>query len=359
MTANAAEGVKQRSPYLDLLRIMAVALVIVNHTNSRVFRACTPAQATWFVSVLWYYISKIAVPLFVMVSGACLLPKVDGYRKVGWRALRVLLTLLVFSYGYYLFDAWVYYGLWPRAVDFASFFSLVWTQQITNSYWYLYFYLGMMIMLPLMQRMAKSMNKRDLCYLIGLAFGLDALWPLLVHYVPALALPSYFQTPMLTAYVGLFFAGHMVHQHFKSSKKSAWLCALVLVASVGTSVLLTYAEFNRVAVGENYLFMDDRMQPSILTLLAAVAAMGLCKQLMERRHSEKASRALAQLGGCAFGVYLVQDFVIAQSKTRLFMPLCGIMPSFAAALVWEAFVLAAALLMAWVLRKIPGLRKLL
>mgnify|MGYP002561809920 CR=1 FL=1 len=76
MTAvDSANKAKARAAFLDFLRILAAFLVIVNHTNSYVFKTLTPVDSQWHWSILWYYVSKTAVPLFIMISGACLLGK--------------------------------------------------------------------------------------------------------------------------------------------------------------------------------------------------------------------------------------------------------------------------------------------
>lgn len=69
-----------RKVYLDFLRILACFLVIVNHTNSDIFLNSS-IGITWFVSITYFFICKIAVPLFVMISGAVLLGKKDSYKK--------------------------------------------------------------------------------------------------------------------------------------------------------------------------------------------------------------------------------------------------------------------------------------
>ena len=73
--------VKSREAFLDVLRIIACFFVIVNHTNSDIFKSATPASLTWFVSLTYFFISKIAVPIFFMISGYLLLNKADGYKK--------------------------------------------------------------------------------------------------------------------------------------------------------------------------------------------------------------------------------------------------------------------------------------
>lgn len=349
-----AAGARPRHAYLDALRIAAAFLVIVNHTNSHVFQAEIPGAAAWWLSILWYYLSKLAVPLFVMISGACLLNREDSYRKAGWRFLRVLLALLLFSYLYFLYDAWVGYGLWPRAVDIGAFASLVWQMGILDDFWYLYLYLGLMLMLPLLQRLAAAMRGRDLGYLVGASFALSALWPLVTHYAPGLALPKYFDAPLFAVYIGLFFAGHWVHTRVTASRRTALASAAVLVATLALSAVLTYAES---FTAERYWFMDERTAPMLPTVIGAVSAMALAKSLFAERQPR--GKALAELGGCAFGVYLWQGFLIRESQHRLFEPLCAAMPPLCAVLVWELLIFALALALAWLMRRAPLVKRIL
>ena len=92
---NATGETKGRVAFLDFLRILAAFFVIVNHTNSGVFLERTPAELQWHLSLLWYYTSKTAVPIFMMISGACLLGKRDSYGKIGRRILRTVLALVL------------------------------------------------------------------------------------------------------------------------------------------------------------------------------------------------------------------------------------------------------------------------
>ncbi|MDD3336003.1 MAG: acyltransferase [Eubacteriales bacterium] len=348
----------KRAPYLDFLRIAAAFLVIVTHTNSLVFKALTPANGTWHLSVLWYYISKPAVPLFVMVSGACLLNKIDSYPKIARRFGRVLLAALAASYAYFLYDAWVYYGLWPRMADFGAFLAKVWQGEITDGFWYLAFYLGLMLTLPFWQRMAAQMQRTDYRYLMIVTFGVGAVWPLLAHYIPDAKLPEYFDLPMLSVYVGLLFAGQYIHRYGKADGKTAALSATVLVGCMALCLWLTRLEFDRMDGLGAYWFMDDRAHPALLVALAAMALMSLAKVCL-RRVGSRSAKVWQTLGGCAFAIYLMQDLAIAQTKQRLFLPLCDRLPSLAAALIWEIAVFALCLALAYGLKKIPCLRKLL
>jgi len=349
----------KRYVYLDFIRILAAFLVIVNHTNSLVFEKLSPSDPTWWFSIVWYYLSKIAVPLFIIVSGACLLPRQDTYKRAFGRFLRVLIVLVLFSYAYYLVNLWETYWTWKKALDIPGFLISIWGKRITDSFWYLYFYLGLMVMLPILQRLASAMKKRDFIYFLIISFGVFGLWPLLTHYLPAFAFPKYFDVPVFAVSIGLFFAGYYVHAFVGYASKA--LCLLGIAVMVAASVWLTYLEVGHVAAGEKYWFMDERTAPSIFVILSSIATMLLFREAFSRNEarSEIAVRRWAMVGGCSFGIYLLQDLVIAETRYRFFAPMSGAVNPFLAAVIWEIGVFFIAFLIAWMFKHIPLVRKLL
>lgn len=348
---------KKREVWLDVLRILAAFLVIVNHTNSDVFQSVTPENGTWWLSIVWYALCKVAVPMFVMVSGACLLGREDSYGKCLRRFGRMMIALLAFSYLYFLHDAWVYYGLWPRMLRLDVFLQKVWTMQIADSFWYLYYYAGLMLALPLLQRLSCAMSDRDAWYLIGLSLGLGAGWPLLAHFVPSFTLPVYFDVPVISTTVGLFFAGWQLRKCEKPMHTMPWLMGLI--ASVLLSTVLLHTEFVRTeGAGKYWAFMDDRMQSSLLVVTGTISFFLLIRCLFDRPLSERAQRVWTELGGCAFGIYLLQQWIIEQTEFRLFMPLCNVMPAFPAVVLWEVAVFGISVAAAAAMRRIPGLKKI-
>lgn len=364
--ATVPKTTSPRAFYLDALRALAAFLVITNHTNSALFKASNPSDFTWWFSMIWYYVSKIAVPLFVMISGALLLPRRDSYARAAGRALRVLGALLLFSYFYYLWDLWQFYWTWEQALNLPAFLDSIWQKPITDSFWYLYFYLGLMVMLPLLQRLAVAMDKKDLRYLLGCSFLFGALWPLLTHYVPGLTLPEYFQLPLFSVFLGLFFAGHYLHSYARPSRGMGWLCLGLILASVALSLALTRLEFARLGGAGKYWFMDERTAPSITVIACAMAVMllprcwaGERQSLREGSRRAFGVRLLSALGACSFGVYLLQDWVIAETKGRVFEPLLGVMHPIPVVLLWELTVFSLAAVATWLLRLVPGMKKLL
>lgn len=344
----------------DALRAVAAFLVIVNHTNSQLFQSATPLEFTWWFSMAWYYFSKIAVPLFVLISGALLLGRQDSYARNTWRIARMLLVLVLFSYGYYLWDLWMTHFTWVKAFDFAAFFASIWKQRITDSFWYLYFYIGLLVMLPLLQRLAMGMGKKDCRYLIGWSLGVNAAWPLLAHYAPGLALPPYFDVPLFAIFIGLFFTGHYLARYAQPSRGKGWWCLLAIVGSVALCVALTRMEYARLGGAGKYWFMDERTAPALPVIICAMGMMFLprCWPGKEEPLSA-AGKLVATLGGCAFGIYLLQDWIIVETKHRVWEPLMGSMHPIGAVLLWEVLVFGLAAILAWLLRLIPGMKKVL
>lgn len=347
---------KPRYAYLDFIRIAAVFLVIVNHTNSDVFEAAVPADITWWASIVWYYFSKIGVPLFVMISGACLLPKVDTYKSAFKRFARIGIVLVLFSYPYFLADVLQSYGGVKDALNFPGFIKSIWQAPITDSFWYLYFYLGLMLMLPWLQRLVNTMEKRDLKYFILLSLLFGAVWPLITHYVPKLSLSGYFDMPLFAIYLGIFFLGHYIHTYMDMLNKPIGIA--VIVVSLAASTLLTYGEYLTVNGVGKYWFMDERTAPSIFIVLCAAAVMLLVKGVLQTP-SEQTKHRLQTLGGCAFGIYLIQDYLIERTRYTVFTLLSQTINPLVVALGWEIAVFAAALLVIWLARKIPGVKKLI
>ena len=147
---------ENRKHFLDLLRIIACFLVIVNHTNSTIFMHSSPNSIRWYVSLAFFFVSKIAVPVFFMISGYLLLNKVEDWKKTFSRVLRIIVVLLVCAVIYAIYN-----GLFiSENGTFKSIVEdilLVYKKSPTNALWYLYAYIGILLMLPFLQKRWESL----------------------------------------------------------------------------------------------------------------------------------------------------------------------------------------------------------
>lgn len=70
----------RRKVYIEFMRIAACFLVIVNHTVNQIVCAF-PVSHTWFCATTYFFVSKIAVPLFLFIMGGLMLNKEDSPKK--------------------------------------------------------------------------------------------------------------------------------------------------------------------------------------------------------------------------------------------------------------------------------------
>ena len=150
---------EKRKTYLDWLRVIAIALVIYNHLPAFALR-----ESGKFGFVLPAVLVPVNVPLFFMISGALLLGKDESTKTlINKRVMRMVVVIPVALVGLYLLRSLHETVLHGTSFHFSlkecvyGIFSGGLAPLDSGSYWYLYAYLGYMIMLPFLRGAAKHM----------------------------------------------------------------------------------------------------------------------------------------------------------------------------------------------------------
>lgn len=151
-----------RKTYLDALRIIAVFLVIFNHLNGYLMYQISSGWKVWFYMFLTM-ITRVNVPLFLMISGSLLLGKEEPISVIlKKKFIRMFSVLLIFSTLLYAVAA-------QENFSISVWFLKISSNSIEGSYWYLYAYIGM-LMLPYLRRIVKGFCDKDFIYIIVLNF---------------------------------------------------------------------------------------------------------------------------------------------------------------------------------------------
>lgn len=335
--------------FLELLRIIACFFVLVNHTTSNIFLSIKPC-GTWFVSLAYFFASKIAVPLFLMIAGYLMLDKQYSYRKILKSAGRILLCLVLFSGMYYLY----YYSQWYyNEISLWAFFTKFLNEPITNAYWYLYLYLGILLMLPFLQKMVKNMDRKDF-HVFFLLYALLVYVPLVLgHYIPELTLTDYFALPLMESTLCMLMLGCYMKRYAAPSGRWRKFCLLIPVAAVAIHLVLTYQEYLHYST-DKYLFYDGGNH--LTTLLATVSVFYWA---MTAEYKGLAKRCIAFFGDLTFGIYLLGDFfILFLNPVYEALQNCGL-PVLVAVLCFELLVFFAGAVTTWFLKKLPVFRKIL
>lgn len=172
-----------RDLYLDLIRALSMFLVIFNHTGTKGFMLYSIATKSplypfyMFLSVA----CKPAVPLYWMVSGALLLPKEESISRVyRHRVLRMVIVLVLFSAIHY---GWrILYGQ-VESFDIKYYFTVLYTSYFATAYWFIYSYISMLMMLPLLRKMVKAMSRQHFVYLFIIIVAMSGVIPIVQYLV--------------------------------------------------------------------------------------------------------------------------------------------------------------------------------
>ncbi|MBB6610283.1 acyltransferase family protein [Pontibacter sp. Tf4] len=143
-TIDANTAATKRVAAFDLIRVFAAFSVIVVHVATPVVRSNAPDTLLWWSGNVYEALFRSGVPLFLMLSGALLLPKATGLTFIKNRVLRV----------FFPFAFWTLVFIVARHkladITFAD-YSIGLLKGATGYFWYVYLIIGIYSCMPLLR----------------------------------------------------------------------------------------------------------------------------------------------------------------------------------------------------------------
>lgn len=259
--------------HLDILRIIAIYFIIFNHTYTNgYFLFSIRRDSLFFPFYLFLSIAcKIAVPIFFMISGALLLKKEDSLQLIlKKRVLRIVIVLTVFSFFQYLYSL----NFQFEEFSWSEFFTILYSSEHATAYWYLYAYLGYLLMIPFLRKLATYMSNKEFIWLILLRLIIGALLPIMQYLIwkgdirsnPDFLLNIVVQDSIFYPLLG-YYIEHLVPRKYINKKIMIQLL-FASICAISISGLLTYyrcVQSNDWSVAPNQIFH------SILIFIPAAA----------------------------------------------------------------------------------------
>ena len=359
---------KEKILYLEALRVLATILVLLNHLPAiTVYSLHEGIRRYAFLTVT--LIDCIDVPLFFMISGALLFRKKPDTKKLlTVKIPRFALVLFLSVLGIFLTNAAVSVknGAAPElspAVFLRGF--LEGSIPGTGNYWFLYAYLSLLIMAPFLYPIAVSLRRESFLLLLFLHACACTVLPLLNHFLGAagqdsLSFSGYLHFPLAVS-KPFFYAlcGYYLSEKTESKKikpSRLCLCGLVAVAGIAISIYCTGSFLDRTnEASEQYLPLFDYVSAGFVFLLV--------RYLFEERFPKLSEGCFASLlrflGPLCFGIYLLDPFLKKALYPAYSRPLGDRIPGLLFSLGWVTLSFLLCATMTSLLKKIPGIRKLL
>lgn len=294
---------KERQANLELLRIIAMLMVVtahlVNHGNMITF--AKQGSASYYVVWTLFGVAFTCITIYLLISSYFL---IDAKFST-WKLAKMGGQVFFYAFGITALF-WIFgdvehelknmvYSLLPISSDF---------------YWFISMYVGMYILSPLMNKLIRSLTKRQLQCAMAVSFLLVSVWPNIIYFSSALNTAggvsiSWFLTVYLFgAYLKLYYKPD---GYFK--KKLLWAClaSLLIPASRFVIEALLKTPLGKISIlddlmwGYSVFYSYSSILVSFASLLWFVAFLNL------NIKPGRVSHFINVVAGAAFGVYLIHD----------------------------------------------------
>ena len=262
---------KRYDAALDVIRIIACFLVIVEHTI---------LQAGGRLSYLIYVFSKALVYLFFIISGMVLFKRSYSYREIGKKVAKTMLTIVLVSF-YYL------YFIENVPFDFIDYVRRIINYPVSIYLWYLYVMIIVYLSLPLLYKLVNQMEKKDFHYYFLICFGIYIVMTLLqdLNIVPVFGylVPGIFVDIYGLLMIGVYESRYQLTNQLGIRKLGFGFVVSYLVCYVGSILGFGYN-------GE--------------VLLYGIIMFMFLKCLIDRVRVEDLQRWIQRIAILTYGVYL-------------------------------------------------------
>lgn len=301
---------RRYQPHLDLLRIFAAFCVILLHVLSPLLTSAPDfGTRTWNVANMLNEITRIGVPLFLMLTGCLLLPAASTkdfgkfYRR---RLSRVLIPFLIWNLIYYIYN---------RTQNGLPVFDRAFFDQLINNgseyhLWYVYTLIGIYLILPFLARMLESCTDSQILWLLVLTTFPTTLRPFLNITTPVYI---YLFNPLLEGYLGYVILGHYLNRIPKTRLTAA---AIPVCGIGGFAMGVCFNYFRSAPDALDFTFNGGYTLNHYLLATAAF----LFARYLPLPQSGWFARILQKLSALTYTVYLAHVLVLAQLYKYLPMP---------------------------------------
>ena len=347
--------------YLEYLRIIAIIFVIFNHTGIEgfmLFSTKYPSNPIFWPELFLSIFCKFSVPIFFMISGLLLFKKEYTNKQIKAKILRMIITIIVFSFIYYLFSI----KRDNTAFDLLEFFKKLLTCNISPHFWYLYTYIFFLLSYPILKLIINNINETIIKYLIVLTIIINGVIPIIYYllfkeqFVLNIFVSPFWCIDAIVVYTSLgYYLGNKYEISSVKEIKKLWIINIVLLL---ISCIMTYylLKVKKALVDD----LSCQIFHNSFVIINAITIFTSIKYLFERININKKIIMISKLGKYVFGIYLIHP-LIKKFPSYLFIHdyiSNTYSSSILLLIVICSYMFIYSLIITFILSKIPYIRKL-
>ena len=295
---------KERDIRIDYIRAVAVSFMILQHVV--IFLNSPDVSITYMSAVIMetiLLITKCAVPLFVMITGAVFLSdsvdKQYSMRKALKLAKKMILVIAFWNVIAAVFTAILGDGLKEMA-----------SSLIFGKWWYLYMLVGLYIYMAIADLILKSVDAAKFTIMLFILYELYiSLFLLLPGNIqsPANRLVNKFFPQFFMTNIGTVMIGCYVSRGKKIVNNRLIRMGIIILSVISTVVLLAVS-INRAVLGKafNYIYFDEFTS---MIIAAFILKFGM-KKIKNVKPEGICRKIIYDVGTHSLGIYVTSNLLL-------------------------------------------------
>ena len=294
--------VKEDTSWLDNLRVLATISVILLHVAAPFLYKFTKISGfNWWTANIYDSLVRFCVPIFVMITGALLLPKdyqLNDYLKK--RVARIIFPFLFWITVYSLHILFTIKGFDLPLFKLFTISSSTIGYKTTYHFWYIYMIIGIYLFIPIISKWVRNATANEIIYFLSLWFiGIIITLPIVKNYIPNFNL-SYFG-----GFIGYVVLGYYLSvRNFENVKHIKLISFSIFAFGVLLTIFGTY--FVSIYNGKFTIDLYTYFSPNVI--LAAVGLFLMFKHINITNPTLKSIRKF--LNKHSFGIYFIHILVL-------------------------------------------------
>ena len=345
-----------RFDYIDLMRAIAITMVVAIHVASTYFynsEMAAAATSNWKASAWVMSFLRPAVPLFLMISGTLLLQPSKASESISHffrkRISRILAPFVIWSAA---FICWRIFFL-NEALTLGDAISAFFKDTVYVHFWFMYVLLALYMMTPVLRKFTKHASQTHWASVFGIWFIVKSLMPLikswwgfelqLLNHIP------------VTGYIGFFLGGYYLSRIKVSKPVHRILPSIYVAGAIITGAITLHLNGTGDVLND---VMYSNFKPN--TILMATCLYLWLKHLDYRHWASQhvfCDRWIKLLSRFSFGIYLMHLMLVDLFQSTHFMGLqINALPlsAFLTIPLFSVIVLALSILILALLSRLPG-----